>query len=443
MARSRRRKPLPENLITTIESMSHDGRGVVHVDGKAVFVDGALPGEKVELQYTLIKRKFDEAKVVNVISAAVDRVEPKCAHFELCGGCSLQHLSPDAQVEYKQTSLLDALKHVGNTTPLEVLPALKADSWGYRRKARLGVKYVHKKEKVLVGFREKRNSFLADIEKCHVLHPEVGEHLLDLAELIGSLTVFDAIAQIEVAAMQNVTALVFRNLRELTAEDIEKLVAFEKEFNFQIYLQSGGPDTVAAISDDTRRLSYQHPDYDVDVTIEPLDFFQINFPINQLMVEQAVAALELNAGDSVLELFCGLGNFTLPIASKSGKVTGVEVSERMVERARHSSQQNAVENTEYFVDDLFKPNQKATWFTREYDRLLLDPPRSGAREILELLGPRKIPRIVYVSCNPGTLARDADLLVNQFGYQLDKAGVMDMFPHTTHVESMAVFTLNS
>ena len=210
MARSRRRKPLPENLITTIESMSHDGRGVVHVDGKAVFVDGALPGEKVELQYTLIKRKFDEAKVVNVISAAVDRVEPKCAHFELCGGCSLQHLSPDAQVEYKQTSLLDAFKHVGNTTPLEVLPALKADSWGYRRKARLGVKYVHKKEKVLVGFREKRNSFLADIEKCHVLHPEVGEHLLDLAELIGSLTVFDAIAQIEVAAMQNVTALVFR-----------------------------------------------------------------------------------------------------------------------------------------------------------------------------------------------------------------------------------------
>jgi len=422
--------------------MSHDGRGVVHVDGKAVFVDGALPGEKVELQYTLVKRKFDEAKVVEVISAAADRVEPRCSHFELCGGCSLQHLSPDAQVDYKQTSLLDALKHVGNTTPVEVIPALKAESWGYRRKARLGVKYVHKKEKVLVGFREKRNSFLADIEKCHVLHPEVGEHLLDLAELVGSLTVFDAIAQIEVAIMQDVTALVFRNLRELTAEDLEKLIAFAAEFNFQIYLQSGGPETVTAIRDDTRGLSYEHTEFDVNVSIEPLDFFQINFPINELMVKQAVSALELEADHAVLELFCGLGNFTLPIASKSGKVTGVEVSERMVERARHSSKRNAVENTEYFVDDLFKPNQKAAWFTQDYDRLLLDPPRSGAREILELLGPRKIPRIVYVSCNPGTLARDTDLLVNQFGYQLDKAGVMDMFPHTTHVESMAVFTLN-
>jgi len=422
--------------------MSHDGRGVVHVDGKAVFVDGALPGEKVELQYTLVKRKFDEAKVVEVISAAADRVEPRCSHFELCGGCSLQHLSPDAQVDYKQTSLLDALKHVGNTTPVEVIPALKAESWGYRRKARLGVKYVHKKEKVLVGFREKRNSFLADIEKCHVLHPEVGEHLLDLAELVGSLTVFDAIAQIEVAIMQDVTALVFRNLRELTAEDLEKLIAFAAEFNFQIYLQSGGPETVTAISDDTRGLSYEHTEFDVNVSIEPLDFFQINFPINELMVKQAVSALELEADHAVLELFCGLGNFTLPIASKSEKVTGVEVSERMVERARHSSKRNAVENTEYFVDDLFKPNQKAAWFTQDYDRLLLDPPRSGAREILELLGPRKIPRIVYISCNPGTLARDTDLLVNQFGYQLDKAGVMDMFPHTTHVESMAVFTLN-
>lgn len=441
MGRSRRRKPLPENTIATIESMSHDGRGVVHIDGKAVFVDGALPGEEVELQYTLVKRKFDEAKVVEVLSAAADRVQPECAHFELCGGCSLQHLSPDAQIDYKQTSLLDALKHVGNTEPREVIPALKAESLGYRRKARLGVKYVHKKEKVLVGFREKRNSFLADIEKCHVLHPNVGEHLLDLAELIGSLSVFDAIAQIEVAVMEEVTALVFRNLRELTNEDMEKLIAFEKQFGYQIYLQSGGPDTVSAISPEPRPLSYEHPEFDVKVAIEPLDFFQINFPINQLMVKQAVAALELDASHTVLELFCGLGNFTLPIASKSGKVLGVEVSERMVERARQSSQQNAVGNTEYFVDDLFEPNQKAAWFSQDYDRLLLDPPRSGAREILELLGPRKIPRIVYVSCNPGTLARDADLLVNQFGYQLDKAGVMDMFPHTTHVESMAVFTL--
>ncbi len=421
--------------------MSHDGRGVVHVDGKAVFVDGALPGEEVELQYTLVKRKFDEAKVVEVISAAADRVLPECAHFELCGGCSLQHLDPDAQIDYKQTSLLDALKHVGNTEPREVMPALKAESWGYRRKARLGVKYVHKKEKVLVGFREKRNSFLADIEKCNVLHPNVGEHLLDLAELIGSLTVFDAIAQIEAAVMEHVTALVFRNLKELTDEDMHKLVTFEKQFGYQIYLQSGGPDTVSAISPEPRPLNYVHPEFDVKVAIEPLDFFQINFPINQMMVKQAVSALELDASHSVLELFCGLGNFTLPIASQSRKVTGVEVSERMVERARQSSQKNAVDNTEYFVDDLFKPNEKAAWFRQDYDRLLLDPPRSGAREILELLGPRKIPRIVYVSCNPGTLARDTDFLVNQFGYQLDKAGVMDMFPHTTHVESMAVFTL--
>lgn len=440
MARRRRRKPLPENTTVTVESLSHDGRGVAHVAGKTVFIDGALPAEVVEIAYTANRKKHDEAQVVRVIDASEERVEPGCAHFSLCGGCSLQHLEATAQIAHKEKSLLDGLKHVGKAEPATVLPALIGESaWGYRRKARLGVKYVQKKEKVLVGFREKRNSFLAELEQCEVVHPVVGHNFSGLAVMIRSLSVFDAIAQIEVAILNDVTALVFRNLRELSDQDKQTLISFGKEHSYQIYLQSGGPDTVTLLSPEEQPLEYLHKDYGVRILMRPLDFFQVNFSINRLMVKQAIELLALEKHHRVLDLFCGLGNFTLPIARSAATVVGVEGDQSMVEMAKANAVRNDMENVEFHVADLFEGAQLGSWFKQDFDRVLLDPPRSGAREILELIAGRNIKRIVYVSCHPGTLARDTDILVNQFGYKLEAAGVMDMFPHTTHVESMALF----
>ncbi len=440
MARRRRRKPLPENTTVTIESLSHDGRGVAHVDGKTVFIDGALPGEVVEIEYSASRKKHDEARVARVLEASPNRVDPGCAHFDLCGGCSLQHLDSTVQIAHKEKSLLDGLKYVGKTEPHRVLPSLVGDSaWGYRRKARLGVKFVNKKEKVLVGFREKRNSFLAELEQCEVVHPRVGHNFNGLARVIRGLSVFDAIAQIEVAVLSDVTALVFRNLRELTAQDKQELIAFGERHEYQIYLQSGGPDTVTLLSPNARALEYVHEDYDVTISMRPLDFFQVNFAINRLMVKQAIELLELEKQHRVLDLFCGLGNFTLPIARSGATVVGVEGDLAMVEMARTNANNNQLGNVQFHVADLFEEAQQGSWFKQDFDRVLLDPPRSGAREILELIGGRGIERIVYVSCHPGTLARDTDILVNQFGYRLEAAGAMDMFPHTTHVESMALF----
>ena len=440
MPRRRRRKPLPSNATVTVESISHDGRGVTHVDGKTVFIDGALPGEVLEIAYTASRKKHDEARVATVLEPSKQRVEPACAHFGLCGGCSLQHLEASAQIEHKEKSLLDGLKHVGKTEPATLLPRLVADSsWGYRRKARLGVKYVHKKEKVLVGFREKRNSFLAELEQCEVVHPKVGHNFSGLAAMIRGLSVFDAIAQIEVAVLDEVTALIFRNLRDLSDQDKQALIAFGEEHDYQIYLQSGGPDTVSLLSPNERPLEYFHTDYDVRISMRPLDFFQVNFPINRLMVKQAIELLAIEGHHRVLDLFCGLGNFTLPIARSGATVVGVEGDHSMVEMAKGNAKNNDLNNADFYVADLFEPKQLGPWFKQDFDRVLLDPPRSGAREIIELIGGRKIERIVYVSCHPGTLARDADILVNQFGYRLEAAGVMDMFPHTTHVESMALF----
>jgi len=440
LARRRRRKPLPQNATVTVESLSHDGRGVTHIDGKTVFIDGALPEEVVEIEYTATRKKHDEARVAQVLEGSADRVVPGCAHFELCGGCSLQHLEASAQISYKEKSLLDGLKYVGKTEPARVLPRLVgSSSWGYRRKARLGVKYVHKKEKVLVGFREKRNSFLAELEQCEVVHPKVGHNFSGLARMIRGLSVFDAIAQIEVAVLNEVTALVFRNLRDLSVEDKHELIAFGEQHDYQIYLQSGGPDTVSLLSSNERQLEYFHEDYDIRIAMRPLDFFQVNFSINRLMVKQAIDLLSVEKHHRVLDLFCGLGNFTLPLARSGASVVGVEGDLAMVEMAKTNAETNKLKNAEFYVADLFEGAQLGSWFKQEFDRVLLDPPRSGAREILELIGGRGIERIVYVSCHPGTLARDTDILVNQFGYRLEAAGVMDMFPHTTHVESMALF----
>lgn len=438
--RYRRKQRIPQEPVeTTIESLSQDGRGVTHIDGKATFIDGALPGEKVVFQYTDCQRKHDEGRTLEVLEASEQRVDPLCAHFDVCGGCSLQHLSPDVQIGYKQQSLLEGLQRLGNVVPEEVLPPLIDELWHYRRKARLGVKNVPAKGRVLVGFREKRNSYIADLHRCEVLDKRVGHQLDVLSELVGTLECRARLPQFEVAVTDNAVALVVRHLDPLVDSDRDKLHAFGKQQDMQIYLQPKGPATVTPLYTSVDSLYYEHPDYQVRIEVGPLDFYQVNTGINRQMVKRAIAHLDLDSNQRVLDLFCGLGNFTLPIARHVAEVVGVEGDEPMVKRARETALKNGITNTRYYVCNLMGELEDEPWMKEKWDRVLLDPPRSGALEAIKALGPMKIPKIVYVSCHPGTLARDADVLVNEFGYRLTHAGVMDMFPHTAHVESFAVF----
>ncbi|MGV6858479.1 MAG: 23S rRNA (uracil(1939)-C(5))-methyltransferase RlmD [bacterium] len=439
--RYKRKQRLPEEAFeATIESLSQEGRGVAHPDGKVVFIDGALAGEKVLFKYSARQRRHDEGYVVEVLEPSSLRVDPKCAHYELCGGCSLQHMDADAQINAKQTSMLEGLKHIGGVQPAEVLPPLRGPLWGYRRKARLGCKDVPAKGRVLVGFREKRGSFLADILRCEVLHEKIGAQLEALSELLGGLSIKNRIPQLEVAVHDNATAMVVRHLEPLNDGDKEKLIDFAETHDLQLYQQPKGPSTVAPLRVSVDSLYYEHPDYNVKVDVGPLDFFQVNTDINRQMVKRAIEHLDLSFEHKVLDLYCGLGNFTLPIARHVKEVVGVEGDKPMVERARKNALANGLENTRYYVCNLMEEVKDEPWMNEHWDRVLLDPPRSGAQEVIRALGPMGVPKIVYVSCHPGTLARDVGILVNEFGYTLTHAGVMDMFPHTAHVESFAVFT---
>jgi 23S rRNA (uracil1939-C5)-methyltransferase len=419
--------------------MSHEGRGVAHINDKTIFIDGALPEEEVSFIYTGMHRNYDEGKAVEVLKSSPDRVEPLCEHFGLCGGCSLQHLNPKKQIEYKQETLMENLRRMGHVTPEEILPPLVASQWGYRRKARIGVRYVHKKERVMVGFREKGNRYLADLHGCKVLHPSVGEHIDDLSKVIASLESYDQIAQIEVAATDSFTALVFRNLVSLSDSDQEKLKNFAREFNFHVYLQSAGPDSVSLLYPDESVLSYTLGDFNLDLQFLPTDFTQVNAEINQKMIVRALDLLQVNEQDRVLDLFCGIGNFTLPLATRVAHVTGVEGDVGLIDRARANAERNHLLNVDFHVNDLTNDLVGTTWADQQYDKILLDPPRSGALEIMDLVAGLNASRIVYVSCHPASLSRDAGELVNRYGYTLVKAGVMDMFPHTAHVESIALF----
>ena len=436
----RKKKSLPTTPVrVTIDNMNHDGRGVGRVDGKTVFVAGALPGEEVEFVYSAIHRNYDEGNAVSVLKASPERVEPRCPHFNVCGGCAMQHLDPAAQIAYKQKVLLDDFTHLGKVAPEEVLPPLLGPHWGYRRKARLGVKYVAKKSKVLVGFRERSSAFLADLTRCEVLHPSVGERLEALGALIASLSVYDRIAQIEVAVDDCQTALALRNLAELTDEDKAKVKAFAVEHGIHIYLQPGGPDSLVPLWPEQIELRYVLTSYDVSFRFKPGDFTQVNSDINRQMIDRAIEMLDLKPEERVLDLFCGLGNFTLPLARRAAEVVGVEGEAKLVERARANAEDNSLTNVQFHAADLAGDLEHSPWWKQGFDKVLLDPPRSGAQETLAHIAQMKVGRIVYVSCNPSTLARDAGILVNEYGYRLVKAGVMDMFPHTAHVESIALF----
>ena len=441
MSKRPQRKPLPaEPCLAEIESLSPEGRGVAHVDGKAVFVFGALPGERVRFRYTALYRDYAEGRVVEVLEASPHRVEPRCPHFGVCGGCSLQHLAADCQIEQKQRMLLEQFRRLGKVEPESLLPPLAGPHWGYRRKARLGVKWVAKKNKVLVGFREHASAFVADLETCPVLHPRVGERLQLLVETLAGLSIRDRVPQIEVAVGDAAAALVFRVLAEPTAADRERLRRFAMEQGFDVYLQPGKPDSIEALQPAAPDLvNYRLPGCDIEFRFRPTDFTQVNVDINGKMVERVLDLLDPAPTHRVLDLFCGIGNFTLPLARKAGTVVGVEGSRESVERARMNARHNGIGNVEFHVADLTGDSADLAWARLAYDRVLLDPSRAGAQEVLHLAPRWGAPRLVYVSCNPATLARDAGILVHRHGYRLAGAGVLDMFPHTAHVESIAWF----
>ncbi|OJY94507.1 MAG: 23S rRNA (uracil(1939)-C(5))-methyltransferase [Lysobacterales bacterium 63-13] len=428
-----------QNPEVEIESLTHDGRGVARLDGKTVFVAGALPGERALIRYIKRHRNYDEARVEELLSRSVDRVEPRCPHFGICGGCAFQHLPAGRQIEVKQNVLAENFERIGKVSPERWLPPLGDEEWGYRRKGRLSVKWVEQKNKAVVGFREDNPRFIADLSVCHTLLPEVGQRIDALSELIGSLEARREIAQIEIAAGDDTVALVFRHLLPLVEADREKLKAFGVQHDLAILLQPKGPDSVHPLWPETLDLHFRIVDADVDLAFKPLDFIQVNAGMNQRMIRRTLDLLDVQADDVVLDLFCGLGNFTLPIARRAAAAVGVEGDEGLVARAAANAERNDIDNARFHAADLLLNHASAAWARGEYGKLLLDPPRSGAAAVLDYLPRKGTDRIVYVSCHPGSLARDAGILVNRHGFRLAEAGVMDMFPHTAHVESIALF----
>ncbi len=441
-----------------IESFSHDGRGVARIDGKATFIEGALPGETVRFRYLSRHKNYDSGRLVEVVTPSPDRVTPPCPHFGACGGCSLQYMTPAAQLIAKQQVLAEQLERLGKVKPDIWLAPLSGPAWSYRRRARLGVRLVPSKGGVLVGFREKRKSFIADLESCAVLVPQVSALIPALRKLITNLSCPDRIPQVEVAVGDDATALVFRHLVPLTENDRMQLRAFAdgieeraagqgrpgcgfgEQHGMQIYLQPHGPESLEPVwPTNPAPLYYRLPEFDVAIQFRPTDFIQVNTQLNAAMVHQALALLELKPEDRVLDLFSGLGNFTLPLARRAGQVLGIEVDAELIEGARANAARNGLNNVEFRVGNLCDETGPNPWEGYTFNKLLLDPPRSGAMEAIKRLTEPLPERVVYVSCYPATLARDAEYLVRMLGYRLAAAGAMDMFPHTSHVESMALF----
>lgn len=428
----------PVEVDLEIVDLSHDGRGVARHEGKAVFVDGALPGERVRVERTRRARHHDEARTVEVIRASPDRVVPRCAHFGTCAGCTLQHLAPHAQIRAKEKSLIENLARIGGVEPASVLPPLMAEPWGYRRRGRLSVRYVERKGRTLVGFREGNGRFVAELDACPVAHPAVGGRIRVLASLIDGLDARREIAQIEFAVGDGPACFVFRNLVALGEADRARLIDFARAEGVIVMLQPGGIDSVTPLKPPSVELTFSLPRHGITLAFAPLDFIQINAAINEAMIDRAIELLAPAPTDRVLDLFAGLGNFTLPLARRAAKVIGVEGESGLVARARANAARNGLDHVEFHQADLFADQRDAPWARADWDLVLLDPPRAGAEMIVSNWPRRGARRVVYVSCHPASLARDAGVLVHRHGYRLAAAGVMDMFPHTGHVESIAL-----
>ena len=426
MARSRSK--IHQVFELDIDGLTHDGRGVGRRDGKAVFAAGALAGETVRVQQTGRNRHFDEARTIEVIKASPDRVAPRCPHFGTCAGCVMQHLDESRQIDAKQRVLLDNLQRIGHVSAGQTLPPLVDAAWGYRRKGRFSVRWVEKKGKALVGFRETDPRYVADLSVCHTVVPEVGSRIQDIAELVGSLDARRTVPQIEFIAGDAAVALVFRHLEPLSDDDLVRLTAFAKTSGLAVFLQPGGVDTVHALWPEQVDLSFEIPGHGLSLAFRPLDFIQVNAALNGKMIDSALALLDAGPDDRVLDLFCGLGNFTLPLARRAGQVVGVEGDAGLVARARDNAARNGLGNVQFHAADLAKDLSGEPWMAAGFDKLLLDPPRAGAAEVLAQLPLDGIRRIVYVSCHPASLARDAGFLVRERGYTLASAGAMHPNP---------------
>jgi len=437
MARRRRREP----ETARIDAVTHDGRGIAAIDGKKVFVSGALPGEEVRFQRRKSRRNYDEAELLEILEAAPERIEARCAAFDRCGGCALQHVSQEQQRQIKSQTLQDNLERIGQVRPERWLDPIVGPGWNYRRRARLAVKDVHAKGRVLVGFRERHAPYITDMHRCEVLAHPVDSMIDPLSELIGRLSISARLPQIEIAVAENAVALVFRVLDAPSHDDEALLSAFGKTNDVRIYVQPGGLDSITLLYPETPQaaLYYDLTEFDVRIAFDAIGFVQVNSEINRLMVSRAVELLDPGPDDRVLDLFCGIGNFSLPLARRAATVLGVEGEAALVRAASDNAALNELANVSFRQADLSGIDGSESWLRQSWDRVLLDPARSGAAEVVNCIaavGPR---RIVYVSCHPGTLARDAGTLVNEKGYRCEAAGIIDMFPHTAHVESIAVF----
>ncbi len=427
--------------VAKVESLDHEGRGVARVEGKAIFIEGALPGERVEYASYRRKPKFEQATMLHAITQSAQRVTPRCEFFGVCGGCSMQHLETSAQVAAKQRVLEDNLWHIARVRPAIVYSAVQGPTWGYRYRARLSVRQVPRLGGVLVGFHEKKSSYIADMHSCEILPPQVGRKLTLLRELVGELSAPDRIPQIEVAVTQDRTVLVVRHLVPLTPADVSILLAFGETHGFSMWAQPGGPDTVHPLAKgEGRELFYTLPEFNLRLAFRPTDFTQVNVDINRLLIRRAMLLLDPQPGERIADLFCGLGNFSLPIARKGAHVIGVEGSAALVARAAANAEANGLSALSTFsVANLFEATPQSLAALGRLDKMLIDPPREGAIAVVKALGDDAPRRLVYVSCNPSSLARDAAVLVHEKGYRLQGVGVANMFPHTSHVESIALF----
>jgi len=428
----------------TIESLDHEARGIARLDGKTIFVEGALPGEEVEYASFRRKPSYELAHTLRVLKASGARVTPRCPHFGVCGGCSMQHLDPAAQVAAKQRVLESNLWHLGKIRAEQLYPPIYGAPWGYRYRARLSVRLVQKKGGVLVGFHEKKSSFVADMRRCEILPPHVSALLMPLRRLIGALSINDQLPQIEVAVGERATVLVLRVLVAPTPADETLLREFADAHGIVFFLQPKGPATAHLFHPpDAPALSYCLPEFAIEHHFSPTEFTQVNHAVNRVLVRRAIGLLAPKAGERIADMFCGLGNFTLPIARSGASVFGIEGSAGLVRRAAENAAANGLaDRVEYGVANLFEATPESLAALGRFDKMLIDPPREGALELVKALADdaeSSPQRIVYVSCSPATLARDAAILVNLKGYRFRGAGVVNMFPNTSHVESIALF----
>jgi 23S rRNA (uracil1939-C5)-methyltransferase len=433
-------RPVRAEETARVEGLTHEGEGVVHA-GKTVFVAGALPGELIRLRRKRQHRQHDEGELLEVLEASPERVTPRCPHFGVCGGCVLQHLAPAAALAAKESELRAALARVARVTPARWLYPLEGPHWGYRRRARLGAKFVRPKQTVVVGFRERSAPYVAQLRACEVLEPRASALIEPLAELLTGLSIRARLPQIEVAVGDDATALVLRVLEPPSCEDQARLAAFASSHRVRLYLQPGGLDSVRELGAAGGLLHYRLSDFDLELEFAPTDFIQVNGPVNESLVKRAMELLGVSAGAVVLDLYCGLGNFSLPLARCAAQVVGVEGDTALVERARGNARRNGLGNAEFHLADLAtEPDPAYPWMRRAYTHVLLDPPRTGARAMLSAVARLAPQRLLYISCHPGSLARDLGVLVHEHGFTLAAAGVVDMFPHTAHVESLALLT---